>query len=310
VAKDASIDTVLVGGSTSTNVTPDMMKLIPGVTNAFNLSYEGSLPYDRAAVTTEILKYSHARRVILAFDYFYALGKEQTRPNFPFYLYDGDPLNDTRMVGSTTFWMAANALLHHGALPGGGGKLLEAKHELRYQAFQSPGEMKAIAREVVRYRGDVDRPATKTCSDFTAVNDQLLPFARTLSQRHVALDVYIPPYALIAPYDWQNGEMRGELGESLFNDQLMLRRCMVEALDGIPGVRIFAFDNEDWITADLVNYRDSSHAYSEKVTRFMMQAMGQGTHRLTKDDVEAYLATLHARVLAAKVYNSKVSFTP
>src|SRR5262249_53469440 len=59
VAKDPAIDTILVGGSTSVDFTPEMMMAIPGAKNPFNLSYEGSLPLDREFVTEELLKYSH-----------------------------------------------------------------------------------------------------------------------------------------------------------------------------------------------------------------------------------------------------------
>ncbi|HEY1629867.1 MAG TPA: hypothetical protein VGF56_01030 [Rhizomicrobium sp.] len=310
VAKDPTLDTVLVGGSTSVDFTPEMMRLIPGVKNAFNLSYEGTMPYDRYVVTQEMLKYSHARRVLLAFDYNYALDAAQTRPEFPLYLYDSDWSDDSRMVGPTTFMAAASMALHRGTISNSGGALLNAKHALRFRDFQTPGEMRGLARLVDQYRATVDEPTANTCADFHAIDDQLVPYARELSKRGVALDIFIPPYAAIFPFEWQTGQRRGELGKAILNNQLAARRCLVEAVDGLPGVRVFAFDNEDWITGDLANYRDTAHTYSIKIQEFMMKAIANGDHRLTKANVDDYLSTLHRRSLAAKVYNSKVSFAP
>src|SRR6202044_1434580 len=100
-AKDKTIDAFLIGGSTTTDVTPQMIEAIPGVTNPFNMSYDGSLPLDREFVTQELLKYAHPRRVLLSFDYTYSLDAGQARDGFPFFLYNADPFDDLQMVGST-----------------------------------------------------------------------------------------------------------------------------------------------------------------------------------------------------------------
>ncbi|HEY1629862.1 MAG TPA: hypothetical protein VGF56_01005 [Rhizomicrobium sp.] len=307
-AKDPTIDTMLVGSSTAVDFTREQMMQIPGTKNPFNLSYEGALPADREVVTTQMLKYSHASRVILSFDFTYALDKDEARDEFPFYLYDGDAVDDLRMVGSTSARSAFSALTHHGEISNGGGNITNLKHEEQFQDFQTPASMRALAKAVVRYRGEVDRPTAKTCAAFTAIDAQLVPYARALSRRHVALDVYIPPYATVTFYDWQNGLRRGLLGDSIMEDQFLTRSCLVEALDGLPGVRIFAFDNEAWITDDLANYKDTAHVYNDRIQTYIMKQIGAGTHQLTKANVDGYLDTLHRRILAAQVVNSKVKF--
>jgi hypothetical protein len=307
-AKDRTIDTLLIGSSTAVDFTRDQMMQIPGTRNPFNLSYEGALPADREVVTGQLLKYSHANHIILSFDYTYALGKDESRDEFPFYLYDHDAVDDLRMVGSTSGRSAFSALMHHGEISNGGGGVTAAKHSEQFDDFQKPAAMRQLARDVARYRGEIDRPTTKTCSDFSAIEQQLVPYARELSRRHIALDIYIPPYATVTFYDWQNGLRRGMLGDSIMQDQFLTRRCLVDALDRLPGVRVFAFDNEAWITDDLANYKDTAHVYDPRIEAWLMKEMGAGTHQLTKANLDGYLDTLHRRILAAKVANSKVKF--
>jgi hypothetical protein len=69
-------------------------------------------------------------------------------------------------------------------------------------------------------------------------------------------------------------------------DTLLLRHCVVEALDGKPGVRIFAFDNEDGITGDITNYYDVAHPYRQSVYLFMLRAMRADKDRLTRENVD------------------------
>jgi hypothetical protein len=310
VAKDPAIDMVLVGGSTAVDFTPQMLERFPGVKNPFNLSYEGSLPFDREVVTQELLKYSHARRVMLSFDYNYATEMHQARAEFPFYLYDGKLLDNIRMIGPSTFQVALSALLHHGLLSNNGNAAFEKLHASKFQAFQTAATMRDLARKVARVRKDIDQPSPRGCADFPAIGEQLAPYAKALSQRHVALDIFIPPYAQIAPYDWKTIVWRGELRDAILNDQITIRRCLVQAVGALPGVRVFGFDNDDWITGDLANYRDTAHTQNTKVQDYMIASMAQGTHRLTTANVDAYLAAMHRRVVAAKVFNSKVSFSP
>ncbi|MGZ3411924.1 MAG: hypothetical protein ACXWJ6_04995 [Xanthobacteraceae bacterium] len=77
---------------------------------------------------------------------------------------------------------------------------------------------------------------------------------------------------------------------------LMLRRCTVDAVAGIPNVRVHAFDNEDWITSDLRNYFDTSHIYNKGVFKYLLDEVRQRSHVLTPQNFGAYETRLRERV--------------
>ncbi|HEX4532742.1 MAG TPA: hypothetical protein VH000_00810, partial [Rhizomicrobium sp.] len=71
-------------------------------------------------------------------------------------------------------------------------------------------------------------------------------------------------------------------------------------------VRVFAFDNDDWITADLANYKDTGHIFDDRIIEFQLKSIASGSHILTKRNVGAYINTLRARVVAYQLKNSRL----
>lgn len=311
VARDPDIDTVLVGGSTSIAITQNLMAhFLPDARKPFNISYSGPRPNDRATIIDQLLSYSKLHHVIVAFDDLYGFQKYSMLEGFPTYLYDNSALNDLRMV---------NPLNAELALRVARGEVLSAPEwdfgdyrNLRVQrlrSFQTPQAMEHMAELVRRYRPGIDKPTSRTCADFPALVNQLIPAAQKASRRNISFDVVILPYSLAAYYEWQ-GEpgMTSELGASVMNNLLLARRCLVEGLRDMPKVRIFAFDDEDWITGDLANYDDPAHLSldNSKIYEHMLRSIGTDTHRLTVDNIDRDIASLRMRISNYHVTNSKV----
>ncbi len=302
VAADPSIDVVLVGGSTATRVSRALLNRQLSASNAINVSYAGTRPADRALVMERIARQGRFKRVIVMLDWGYADLTTRMREGFPAYLYDDGVLNKLHMVGADTVIFALQRL---SGLPL---RNLEWKRagdadedaDWRAQTINTPAALRRIARNVEAHRAVVATPGGMTCRDFGTISRQLVPEARMLSARRTLLDVVIPPLSLAAYYEPPDGDYR------FLDRQLALRRCAVMALDGIPGVRIFAVDNEDWLTGDLANYKNPAHLRSAAAQTFLLQAVAHGTHRLTKGNVAAEMALLRSRVLHYRVRDSAV----
>jgi hypothetical protein len=160
---------------------------------------------------------------------------------------------------------------------------------------------------VERHRSDIDTPSSLSCADLDVVNDDVAPFARTLAERNVEVDVIIPVYSLLLYYEWIDRYERLSVnGASFMNDQLLVRRCVITALDKIPNVRIFAFDNLPGLADDMRNYRDPGHLYNDAVIRYILRSIAAGTNRLTRENVEAEIAKLHHHIVNYQVTDSQV----
>ena len=147
--------------------------------------------------------------------------------------------------------------------------------------------------------------SAKTCSDFNAITDHLAPFARRWSATGREFAIVIPPYSY-AFYALRESKpfFAHAMGGQLLSNQLLARRCLVEALNGLENVSIYAFDNAEWITGDLANYRDAGHLANDEIRKYMLNAINNGAHRLTTDNIEQYITTLRENILTYEAYNS------
>lgn len=302
VAKDPKIDAILVGGSTTQPFTRQMMDdALPGIHDAFNLSYNGGRPGDRDIAVREIQKYSHAKLVIISFDWFY---EGDTRaaltihPTFPSYLYSDNPVNEIRLLGSTTFPLVVQVFRKRPLwLPNWSlGDELSSRSEL-YGPFHSRETMSRLEREISSHKRDIDTPTSRNCGNFAALTTQLVPRVQALSKKHIAVDILVPPYSLAMYYDWLEDPVRLSMtGTAFLEDQLLLNRCMVYSLSGLPGVEIFSFNNDPF-TADLGNYYDPEHVYRRALFDYMLRSIAAGTHRLSRNNVDSQIDEYRRHVL-------------
>ena len=308
VAKDPAIDTVLIGGSTAVAFRRDLLtKELTGTSNAFNVSYSAVRAGDRALVSERLLASTSLRRVLIAVDWIYALqGPLNSEPSFPAYLYDRSPFNDARMIGLNTVDLASDAVAHHPlGLSSWSWPVYEASRKRLYSRFQTPEQMLRLRDAIERYRAEVTTPSTLTCADLDAVNRQLLPFVRALSAKGVEIDLFFPPYSYAAYYDWLATPLRRAIvGADFLEDQLLLRRCLVDAVAAVQGARVFAFDNEAWLTGNLQNYSDTTHLLNEHAFRYMLQQIAAGSHQLTRENAPGEIALLRQRVAGYEFKNS------
>ncbi len=304
VIQDPSIDVVFVGSSTSWRFRRGMIDRDLPATNAINISYAGAMTGDRAIVLDRLAQRGHFKRIIATLDWTYILPTGGIRAGFPDYLYDDGVLDKVRMVDdktvqlalqrlmgqplSLTEWRVSNEDSEEPAADGGSRNIQNAR------------ELRRVAHQIETHRVAVDAPANMRCADFIAVNRQLVPEARLLAARHIAFDVVIMPLSLAAYYEPPHGEF------PYMNQELAMRACAVKALDGIPGVRIFAFDNMPGLADDLANYKNISHLRKPALFDMILRAIGQGTHRLTRTNVDGEMALLRRRILQYKIRNSEM----
>lgn len=300
VAKDPAIDTLFLGGSTGHFYTPQMMEqLLPGTHRAFTLAYARPSSVDRAVINQQILRHSHARHFIVEADWTYIVPMRDQRaaPSFPLYLYDDTWWNDVRQINTQTIKLSFAALSSNSLwIPSWGKSVERLANERQYTAIQSPAFGEKYTAMVARRQDTVDTPSTLNCEAMDAVGAILVPFVRALSQRGAQIDLLFPPYSFLIYY--RAGEPNDPFNRtSLLNDVLLLRSCIVHAVDGMAGVRVFAFDDQAWIGGDFHKYMDAGHLYDAEVNRFILESIANGQHQLSPANIEARNAEMRSNVI-------------
>lgn len=298
LAKDPQIDTILIGGSTAVPLTREKLKRIPGVHMPFNFSYSGPRPADMRLVEQTLLARSRARHILVEFGWVFLLDEGDRSTHFPYFLYEVDPLGWPKMVNLSALKTASLLALHGGTFPSDGIGSYIAGRQAMYAAFQTHSNQMDLARNVQRYRGMIDTGTSPDCSRWHTLTDDLVPFVKAELRRGVSVDIIIPAYSLASYYDVSDGHIYSKINHNILGETLASRRCAVFALAGLPHTRVFAFDNDDWITGDIRNYRDSAHLWNPAVADFIVKSVANGDHQLDKGNFDRYAETLRKRVIA------------
>ncbi len=176
--------------------------------------------------------------------------------------------------------------------------------------LHSPAAIAELTDYVSRNKASIDTPSRLTCTSMNAIGGNLVPFVRALAARGAEVDVLMPVYAWVLYYWTVDPHGRGLSRPSLLNDQLQMRHCIVEALDGLPGVRIFAFDDVPGLAADARNYFDPVHLYNPAANRYVLQSIANDEHRLTRDNIDAKNTQMRLGVTQYRFTNDKVWVAP
>jgi hypothetical protein len=157
---------------------------------------------------------------------------------------------------------------------------------------------------IERRRAIVLDPAHMTCAELSGMA-QVVDFARALAARNVRLDIVVPPYSYLIYFAWFDAGPRQVVrNEPPLAAMLIMRRCLLEAIEPLGGVSVYAFDLHQDIVGDLGNYRDFTHLYGSPVGRKIFQLIENGQGRLRLADFDAYTAELRRKVVSYQYTNS------
>ena len=294
VASRADVDALLLGGSTFSGITNDLIVDAFGDSDtAFNFSISGPRPADRILLFDMVERNSSAMHIIIGLDWIFALPLDAPdRKRLPLYLYDESVVNDLRLASPQVFAMTALNFVGL-QLPGIGWnyeKTARKKAHL-FEQFQS---QESLADTVSSILDNPLMPEQTTgpaaCDQYPLVTETLVPFAQRMAKKGRKVDIVIPPYALGLYRVWDQ-----KLPDAMVADrkpflgtQIAMRRCTVMLVDNIAGVKVFAFDNQTEITGDLSNYRDLGHVYNLDVFNQIIRSVSQGNHVLNIETIDEY----------------------
>ena len=283
-AKDPAYNTFLVGSSVTAMFSPDYTEAVLGPdAEVVNLSYGGPRPRDRDLVLDQLVESDTVKHVILTFDWTYIQDPDVTNISFPTFLYDDDLANDLRMVNfstiKTTFEILAGEQFYSNPDDASYVRYVDRM----YERFQRPEEMASIEKTVARYRPQIGKSSGRDCASYHAINDQLVPNLKTLSDRGVKVDIMVPIFSYAFYY-----VRRDDISPTLLDEMMIARRCLVAATSDLPQVSIYAFDDDPAVAGDLGKFREVGHIYDAAILHDFVTAIATGNGRLNRDNFPAY----------------------
>lgn len=297
LARHYAFERAIIGSSMTENLAGSEVEAALGGGRTMNLSLSAMTAWDARKLLEVALARGTLRQVLYNLDY-NAFSGAVERTGFaeplPLYLYDGALWNDYPYLLSAA-------------------------------TLRKSAEIVAGAR-VNRFSTDPDRPwawaGTATFSarravegvDPADINRRFRQPPRTLAGMRASFEANVlalvkahpqvefvfvyPPYSALV---WTDFRQRGQLETTL-----AFKRELFAALGDLPNVRIFDFQAERAIVEDLDLYADIYH-YSPEVDRRILAALATGSHRVTRENLEAGIAKLRrlaeetdpARLIAA-----------
>lgn len=302
VAKKTDINTFLVGGSTTAMYSPDDIEnALGGKTVAYNLSYGGPRPMDRDIVLDQLAAIARSDRIIMTFDWMYILDPESMRQGFPEFLYDREILDDIRMVDLAAVARTLQILTGKVQYDSKDGERYAKFVEQQYRAFQEKSKMAKLQVLIEQYRPVIDAPSGRSCSSFNAIDEQLVPTLRKFNEMGVEVDILIPILSYANYYFRMS-----DISPTLLDEVLLSRRCLVEAVEGLHNVRVFAFDHDPAIAGDLANFRDPGHVYNPEILRKTLTSISTGNNILNRSNIDDYERRIRTEVKSYRLKNSRM----
>lgn len=298
-AKDRGADLVLVGTSPTTPYSPrDLQRAYSIARRPWNISVHGGLGQDRLIALSTFAEYSSVRHYIITVDFFLAAWRLRLRPDFPAYMYDADIVNDLRIFNARSVTDAYSVLVHGSLHPEAGAALrAESDFNRAVAAHWRSQEQRALMRHAARnFRAEVFSRGRSRCDTFPAATEFMEAVGR-LRTRGARVDLLIPTYSSAFWFTWAADKARlRELGPSMLEDQLAMRRCVVSHATRL-GAAVYAQDDNPEIINDLRLFRDPGHIQGDATLQAFIRMPEDARHRLTPDNFDDYAHRVRLAVL-------------
>ena len=263
-----------------------------------NISSGGFALNERAVILDYMFKNAKPKHIIYSLDIWHLVASHTNDiKNFAF-LYDDNKINDLKIyLNSKTiscalrFSTSENCVgkrdlenliswlwikdIGHNARFGGINKWLENKDN-----EQIKDTIKELANmsDSPRYN---PKPFTDSIeSNQKYLEENLLAFVR--QNPSVKFSIIIPPYS----------RLFYRLNDNIYPKAKVILKWLVS--QNLPNMKIYGFDDLPYAD-DIANYKDLTH-YNVDMNSMQLDAIANGTHILTPQNIDSYLATMESKI--------------
>lgn len=285
-------DSLITGTSLTNNFLPNEIEKNNSVQKTMKLILRGVKPIEQKIMMGKALATGADLKKVLweIFPYPYifhsndSLEKILHSDVFPAYLYNASVLDDYRYVFNiTSFRYSIGVVFGEGKDEYTDiGLLTYRDNGCPRSADCSPFHKKSDIDEIRRNYKVQNRilraPDDFSGLNFDSVDKMLLDTVMPYCNRPLQFDFYFPPLS----YWWFSIQ-----NDQDFDFQLYMLRYIVEKTAACKNIRIFAFNDEQWIAGDLAHYRDQRHFFGD-VPHYIIESIGKGRHIINLENINGY----------------------
>jgi len=246
------------------------------------LSIPGSTLPEQYHVIERALETGDIKNVVWVIDANNYLDNTIAKYGFPVYLYDNDSKNDIDYLLSfapVRFYVSKMR------------KKLDLKHSNYWCDDKEQLEMFIkynMPDNLIKLADNIKTNTSKFSKLDSIASAPFDEYIKPIIGENPNVNFYIiyPPKSLLS-------KLSG--GETLY-----LRKFLTLKLLKYKNVKVYGFDNVKAITSDMNNYKDGGH-YRPWVNDYMIDAIANDTHRLTKDNIDAYMNDIIEQIKNYKI---------
>ena len=283
---------IVIGPSTMANYTQSLINDHVRWGNTLNLSVNGSTPQMQYATAKYALeKNPHVKHILWDVHFLYVFDpgdEERSNLKFPYYLYNSNVFDDYPYIFNTTnvdsglkflandFSQFAEGIEDNGPFY----KSLLAANE-----YNINGSLENRKNVLLPQIVDIDRKVPDKDfylkQKFPSIDLYMLNVLLPLCNTDTDINITFSP---------TTRHLYATLGYADFlYKQILMRRYVMEHTQSCRNIRVFAFDNIDWITGNLSNYADNFH-YAININNYIVESIAKNENRLTPENIDQYEA--------------------
>lgn len=306
--KSEDFDSILVGASTSENFLIPYINQKTPWKKTLSLTMVNMMPVEQNIVVKRAMDSGNVRHV-----FWEILPMLHHPPNpmdfnsianvdyFPAYLYNKSWLDDYRYIfNAFTFSGSMDVLTQESYF-------INDINKIRY--WENHCETLHICdhyfqkEDIEKIQRDYVAPARHLLTEkdrkkilYRDFDNFIYPVIKDNCNKNASIDLFFPPFSLL----WFS-----QLPENDFYFELYLLRHAVEKTATCKNIRVFAFYNELWITADLSNYSDPKHFYGE-IHNYIIDSIATNRNRITVSNIGEFEETMVKNLNAYQPYGTKL----
>jgi len=283
---------IVIGSSTMANYTESLINEHLPWGKTLNLSVNGSTPMMQHAIAAYALEKSpDVKHILWDVHYFYVFDpsadfEKNIGLEFPYYLYNDNWLDDAPYIfnesniHSSLRFLQGNFSEFDAGIEDNGPFYANMMASGGFHFYGPGGSEETSDLPPIL---DIHRPLPSMDlykdKKFSSIDLYMLDILLPLCNSDKDINITFSPttrryYSTIADLDY------------LYN-QLLMRRYIVSKVSHCDNIKVFAFEHQDWMVANLGYYADNFH-YSIEINHAVMKSISHNENRLTEDNIDEY----------------------
>jgi hypothetical protein len=283
---------LVIGPSTMSNYTSSMINSALSWGKTLNLSYHGGFPKMSAATASYALsKNRNIKHILWDIHLYYA----SNDPNyvgdtdFPYYLYNNKLMDDYPYLFNATNVLTAFRFMRGDY--GGFGRDIEHNGPFyedlvaakRFDIFRSVDYRRTVMQPTIYHHAFSPLDASSIAAlNYPSIDQNLLQIIMPLCNSNTDITLIFSPYTRFFYVS--------SADEHYIYSLIYMRRYVIGKVSSCQNIKVFSYDNEDSITADLNHYADNFH-FDLDINHYILSSFAEQRNRLTPANIDEYEKT-------------------